>query len=92
MESPSQRIEKKGLLFVIGKMNEKGYVNIYTGFNPIRKTRLVDMIEDLDCVNQITCIQRHDDESGGIAVLIKEGNDSSNLIDEIKQLLDSIVI
>lgn len=92
METPYLIIEKQGYEFRVGKMTDKNYVNITTNFNPIRKTRLTDMIEELDCIDRITCIQRHDDVSGGIAVQLKEGYNSPELAKEIEVLLNSIVL
>lgn len=92
MATLATKLEKKGLCFDISKKSDKGYVTIYLNFNPIKRSELIDMIEGLPSVNEITCIMRHDNHSGSFALLLHKEFDSEMLKNEIDSLLDHMIV
>lgn len=90
--SPKQVVKKEGLIFEVGKPTQSGYVNIIVNFNPLRKTQFIKFLEELPSVNCVTCAQRHDIDSGGFAVLLNQNYTALDLTNEIKQLLEDLIL
>lgn len=89
MTTPNLTIDTTGLKLQLSRPSDKGYVNIYTHFDPIKRITLVDCLQDLAAVSEVTNVARYDEMSGGIAIKLAEGATVEALRDQIEIMLTS---
>lgn len=85
--TPNLTIETAGLKLQLGRPSDKGYVNIHTHFDPIKRITLVDCLQDLEAVSEVTNVARYDELSGGIAIKLAEGATVEALRDQIEIMI-----
>lgn len=87
MTTPNLTIDTAGLKLMIGRPSDKGYVNIHTYFDPIKRITLVDCLQDLASVSEVTNVARYDELSGGIAIKLADGATVEALRDQIETMI-----
>lgn len=89
MMTPNLTIETAGLKLQIGRPSDNGYVNIHTHFDPIKRITLVDCLQDLEAVSEVTNVARYDELSGGIAIKLADGATVEDLRDQVETMITS---